>query len=271
LRNPPALLNVSRLIQLSLAAIAFCTAAPAQFISIESRTDTFGSCGSPGYRACSILPTCTPPPSNELRDDEYTGFIECDLPGAYLGENNQGSLPLILQEYNFGQAIPGDMIFTSTDLHFGKPSVSNADHLRHTRFLNQFAASGTHWPRGIGFPDEAIHVPAAVVTTGDNAHDGQQTELGAYRLLYEQSQIAESINIPVFVGLGNHDVGNDCEFNNCAKRMFDYEAGHVLGGAKNFDTGSDNYSWDWNGVHYIQLNKWAGDTTLGSRTPDPRT
>ena len=241
-----------------------CTAASAQFVSIETRTDFPGkNCGAPGNRGCAVLPTCSQPTSNILRDDEYIFTVLCELPGSALDETNQGSLPLILQQYNLGQIVPGDTIFTSTDLHFGKASVSNADHVRHTRFLNQFATSGTHWPRGVGFPDEAIHVPAAVITTGDNAHDGQSNELGAYRLLYEQSLITESINLPVFVGLGNHDVDNQCQNNNCAQRMFDYEAGHVQGGVRNFDILSDNYSWDWNGVHYIQLNTWAGDTQLG--------
>src|ERR1035441_8117970 len=65
-------------------------------------------------------------------------------------------------------------------------------------------------------------------------------------------------------GLGNHDTYGSCAYDNCAKRMFDYQAGHIQGGVQDFDSASHNYSWDWNGIHYVQLNKWAGDTEEGS-------
>lgn len=132
--------------------------------------------------------------------------------------------------------------------------------------MNQFGSSGTHWPRGSGFPDEPIHAPAAIIVTGDLTHGGDRGKLGAYRLLYEQNHVSESTNYPVLPGLGNHDTDVGCDgsgMNSCARRMFDYIQGHVLGGVTNFDTGSDNYSWDWNGVHYVELNKWAGDTSFG--------
>jgi hypothetical protein len=236
-----------------------CATASAQFVSIESRQDLFGRCGSPGIRGCYEhgQATCTEPDANILRIDPYTSLIQCDLPQA------SGAASL-LRLYNNGAVTPSDTFFTSTDLHFGSTTVSNADHVRHVRFMAQFASSGRHWPAGVGFPDEPIHSPAAIVTTGDNAHDGQQEELGALRLLYEQSWISESTKLPVLIGLGNHDVGNDCTKNNCAQRMFDYVKEQAAGGVASIDDGSHNYSWDWNGVHYLQLNKWAGDTELGS-------
>jgi hypothetical protein len=251
---------------LFLAGFA-AVAAWAQFVTIENHLDTGGDvpgrCGSPGLRACEALPSCTDPSANVLRDDYYTGQIQCNLPGAELGFGKTGSLPPLLRLYQNGAATPSDTFFTTTDLHFGSTATSDADHVRHTRFMNQFPSLHKHWPAGVGFPDEEIHPPAAIITTGDNAHDGQSFELGAYRLLYEQSWINESTQFPVLAGLGNHDVQVDCGLNNCAQRMFDYVAGHVAGGVGSLDTGSDNYSWDWNGVHFLQLNKWAGDTQLG--------
>jgi hypothetical protein len=248
-------------------ALLFCGAVRAQYLTIERRGDPNGLCGSPGLAACETIPTCTDPESNILRDDKYTGKILCNLPGRSLDIDEAFECPGQLRNYKFGQIQPSDTFFTSTDLHFGKSTVSDEDHVRHITMMNNFAAAGVHWPRGVGFPDEPIHRPAAIITSGDKAHDGQVPELGAYRLLYEQGLISESTKIPVFIGLGNHDVGNDCGFNNCAKRMFDYVTDHNACGAS-LDTGSDNYSWDWNGVHFVQLNKWAGDTELGSKTTD---
>ena len=248
-------------------ALFFCGTVQAQYLTIERRADPNGLCGSPGLAACETAPSCTDPESNILRDDKYTGKILCNLPGRSLDIDEPFECPSQFTSYKFGTLKPSDTFFTSTDLHFGKSTVSDEDHERHMTMMNNFAATGVHWPPGIGFPDESIHSPAAIITTGDNAHDGQVQELGAYRLLYEQGLINESSKVPVFVGLGNHDVGNDCEFNNCAKRMFDYATDHNACGAS-LDSGSDNYSWDWNGVHFVQLNKWAGDTELGSKTTD---
>ena len=41
--------------------------------------------------------------------------------------------------------------------------------------------------------------------------------------------------------------------------MFDYLLARM--GNMNVDPDSGNYSWDWNGVHYVQQNTWAGDQT----------
>ena len=249
-----------RLVRSTFLATLVAAAAWGQFITIESRReDLHGRCGSPGIEGCfeQFAPTCTAPDANILRIDQYTGLVQCNLPA-----NTTASPSLLL--YNNGAVTPSDTFFTSTDLHFGSTTVSDSDHVRQVRFMTQFANSGRHWPAGVGFPDEPIHSPAAIVTTGDNAHDGQSNELGAYRLLFEQSWISESTTLPVLIGLGNHDLDNDCYNNNCADRMFDYIKGQVAGAVTKLDDGSRNYSWDWNGVHYLQLNKWAGDTQLGS-------
>ena len=47
--------------------------------------------------------------------------------------------------------------------------------------------------------------------------------------------------------------------------MFDYVA-TAASCAANVDNTSHNYSWDWGPFHMIQLNEWAGSTSLGSDT-----
>jgi len=252
----------SRLIILSVACLVLylCAGGPRAAAQYKNIVE---SCGAPGHDACSTLPSCQSPSS--LIDDAYTGKILCDVPGsARLGQGGPSSLPDLLPQYESGMVTPGDTIFTSTDLHFGKPSVSDQDHVNHSLMMKQFAKSGTFWPAGVGFDHEAIHTPAAIVTTGDDTHYGQESELGDFRLLFEQGWVNESTPVPVMSGLGNHDAYGSCEFDNCAKRMFDYEAGHIQGGVQDFDPDSHNYSWDWNGIHYVQLNQWAGYTDEGS-------
>ena len=56
-----------------LAALT-AAAASAQFVTIESRQDIYGRCGSPGLPGCFEYQaaTCTDPAANILRIDSYT-------------------------------------------------------------------------------------------------------------------------------------------------------------------------------------------------------
>ncbi len=103
-----------------------------------------------------------------------------------------------------------------------------------------------------------------MVSTGDRLNDGQQTSLGAFRLLYEQGRSTDALQFPLFTGYGNHDVYEDCEFNNCAKRMLDYSGNAAACVPNGVDSASKSYSWDWGKFHMIQLNNWANDLTGGT-------
>ena len=171
---------------------------------------------------------------------------------------------------------PSDMtLFVATDLHFGKEDaggiVTSQSLLRHVAEMNALPSRNVKWPNP-GFASDVIGEPVAIVTTGDNTHYGQSWQFEFFRWLYEPEQrtlknYPDAIKWPVFVGNGNHDIAGDCYMNNCALRSYNYiTTRHRAGcmGVTNFHDGSHNYSWDMNGIHFVQLHTWAGDTRLGA-------
>lgn len=226
------------------------------FTTIETWNDLTGACGSPGLRGCiSFHATCTP--NSSLTIDPYTGQDNCDLPSPACT-----IFPIPVNNTN-----PDITFLVITDTHLlNGYSTSDADHVRNTYNLNLLPSLGFNWAQaGAGFDNKPLGAPAAVVTTGDDTNYGQQTDLGGYRLLYEPALTTDSLNYMVFPGLGNHDVEGQCEFANCGRRMFDYVATAASCAAK-VDSTSHNYSWDWGPFHMVQLNEWAGSTSLGSDT-----
>jgi hypothetical protein len=126
---------------------------------------------------------------------------------------------------------------------------------------------------------------------GDIVNHGSEYYLGAFRLLWEKGWFPGGINFPVYPGLGNHDISSitDGGFGNSdaegAHRMFNYirwksslfhqdrnrsgcpvkiDPGCV---DEKLEGGSLNYSWDWEGVHLVMLNTWAGDQNFTYTPP----
>jgi hypothetical protein len=237
-------------------AVAFTmgSAMGQSFTTIENWTDGLGSCGSPGLRLCTNL-KCSPPSGNALRSDPYDGLVNCDLP---VPACTTYAIPV-------NYANPDFTFLVVTDLHLRNGyNVSDTNHVRHVHNLNVLPTLGFNWSQaGAGFDNKALDRPIAVVTTGDDTDNGHLSDFGGYRLLYEPGTTSDSIQYPMFPGLGNHDMYYACEFSNCARRMFEYPAA-ALACAGNVDSASHNYSWDWGPFHMVQLNVWAGDTHLGS-------
>ncbi|MBN9656610.1 MAG: metallophosphoesterase [Acidobacteria bacterium] len=233
------------------------TVAPmmAQFSSVQNWNDTFGACGTPGLRLCSNL-KCSLPEGNALRIDPFTAQSNCDMAGLYC------------TAFLLPQSSPLDVTFlVATDLHFrGGWGITDAQHVKHVAAMNMLPSMGFQWAAaGSGMDPTEIARPQAVVATGDITHYGHQRELGAYRMLYERAQLAESLQYPMLPGLGNHDLDGECEAANCGRRMFNY-VGVAASCAANVDPESHSYSWDWGRYHLVQLNKWVGDTQLGTDT-----
>lgn len=228
------------------------------FEDIVAHSDPFGQCGAPGVRACSTLYGCAPVAGNIVRSDPYTAQLWCNLPA------NSCTFPI--PPLSFG---PRDFTYlVATDLHFGRDGLTSEWHALHTRALNQVYKLGLNWGQaGAGMPNVPIARPMGLVVTGDTTNGGLSSDLGAYRLLYEPGRLAQSIEYPVYPGLGNHDVDNECAYHNCAHRTFDYTAAAAACGGS-VDPASHSYSWDVAGVHMIQLEKWGGDTSLGVDSSD---
>ena len=227
------------------------------------------TCGAPGEQAC--FTGCANSSNISLYGDPFTGNVNCDIPPSSC-TNGPGNFLGI----GGGQYVPNPsyipfLVMTDTHLRNGW-GITDYQHALHPRYMNLIGINGWKWNvANAGFPSDWMERPLAVVSTGDETNDGQQTSLGAFRLLYERGRTTDSLQFPLFAGYGNHDVQNDCMFNNCAARMLDY-AGHSAACVPNGpDSESKNYSWDWGKFHMIQLNNWAGDTMAGknnSTTPE---
>lgn len=250
-------------------------------------TTTGGCCGAPGIRGCvaqavgqsyqlDLSGACTGPEDNKLRADPYLGGAPiCNLPPPSCGPGVAEALASATTPATF---------YTTSDLHFFR-GWDLRDHIAAVEALNSFARGRNSWQKMFRFPatqDDNIAEPRAIIVNGDVTLDSSSGNLGAYRLLWERGRHAEGIRYPVFFGLGNHDTTTQVSSARDAQRMYDYLVGTMNCPGISLDYvratgtrspielaakgpasggGSGNYSWELGGVHHVQLNVWAGDTT----------
>ena len=231
--------------------------------SLNIKGNANGCCGAPGRRLCSHLPSCTAPGNNDSRIDPYDGQIVCEQPTASCGQafadfQAQAAAGTSSRDFTF---------YLTSDIHPWRESFRLPDQVRHVRIMNAFTGLGLKWPAGIGFDNIPFVDPWGLIVAGDLTESGAKEELGAYRLLYEQGTIADSTRFRVFHGLGNHDIDTGNAEN--TGRMVDYVRNTMSCGVT-MDPVSHSYAWDWNGVHFVQLNFYATYTfgeIIGSAIP----
>ncbi len=212
-----------------------------------------GCCGAPGRRGCSAgfldplsSPVCLPV-SPSLHTDGYASLPICSLPSPAF-DPRVSAIPQNTSDITF---------YVTSDIHYFRTDYNLGDQLTHVKALNRFASLGYDWPSTTGIPaGTPILEPVAVIVNGDITTHGQQQDLGAFRFNYESGTNGGSLKYPMLFGLGNHDINTNVVSSNDAHRMFDYLQQRM---ANTRMSSSGNYSWDWNGVHMVQLNTWAGD------------
>jgi hypothetical protein len=245
-----------------------------------------GCCGSGGNRECSGVihfgkgpwgdsPGCVDPGSNILRWNSYYSNLVCQLPGA-----QPEATDLLPTDHPLGSPRDFQFIVTS-DLHYYRLWYNVADQVNHVQRINDEQILGA----ASGHPYTAVIVPGDITTSGD------EQRLAAYRLMWEKGTLqGASIGLPVYFGLGNHDIsaqgGGFGTDSTAGQQTWDYLDARMSG--LNMDTspngclpfvdpgcvglgslaGSHNYSWDWEGVHMVMLNTWAGDTDRAYTPPD---
>lgn len=145
---------------------------------------------------------------------------------------------------------------------------------------------GYAWPReidgvatnlvGAGQP---IATPRGLVMGGDLTDDGggqvaipgEGTQLQQFSQRYRKGDGPDQIHLPVYLGLGNHDLDQDGPPGHrdwYRREMRDYVALNHRQTVfykpplpvADYDVYSDNYSWDWGGLHLVQAERYAGDT-----------
>lgn len=165
--------------------------------------------------------------------------------------------------------------------------------LRHIAALN--ALPNTPWPTEAGgqptgflLAGKPIGQPRGVVVGGDMTDDGggqttepsEGTQLLQFSQRYSEGSGPDRVHFPAYAGLGNHDLDQDGRPPNVnwyRHEMRDYvEINHEPSNsfkppvpAMNFDPQSDCYSWDWGGLHLVQLHRFGGDTRKGAASALP--
>ncbi len=165
---------------------------------------------------------------------------------------------------------------------------TDANLLRHVAALNRIA--DYRWPTEIGGvatglagAGEKIAVPLGIVIGGDMTDDGggqvkvpgEGHQLLQFSSRYQQGTGPDRVRYPVYNGLGNHDLDQDGappHVDWYRRELRDYvELNHRQTvfykppvPVANYDIDSDNYSWDWGGLHLVQLQRFGGDTSKGA-------
>lgn len=170
--------------------------------------------------------------------------------------------------------------YVISDTHADAPgddAKTKESHLLATaRAVNKLATSGM-WPTIVagqptGFSPIPIGAPVAgVVFTGDLIGYSQgPLEYPTFEKYFFQGQSADSIKYRAFVGLGNHDMDDPPAQTNPTYRSYAWswlDAHHRGASAPvpvtAFDDASHSYSWDHGGVHFVQANRYPGDTNAG--------
>ncbi|MDX8541000.1 metallophosphoesterase [Mesorhizobium abyssinicae] len=165
--------------------------------------------------------------------------------------------------------------------------------LRSVAALNGIADK--QWPAEIGgvatglrSAGSRIGTPLGLVTGGDITDDGggqvtepsEGTQLLQFSQRYQQGIGPDRVHMPVYVGLGNHDLdqnGSPPHVDWYRRELRDYvEVNHRAGvffkppvPATDYDVDTDCYSWDWGGLHLVQTHRFAGDTGHGAPSSLP--
>ena len=104
---------------------------------------------------------------------------------------------------------------------------------------------------------------------------GEGTQLRQFSQRYQQGVGPDRVRFPVYCGLGNHDLDQDGpppHVDWYRRELRDYvELNHRSSvffkapvPVTSYDVATDNYSWDWGGLHLVQTHKFAGDTSKGA-------
>ncbi|HTV70506.1 MAG TPA: metallophosphoesterase [Rhizobiaceae bacterium] len=134
-------------------------------------------------------------------------------------------------------------------------------------------------PTGLRSAGQPIATPLGLITGGDATDDGggqttlpsEGTQLLQFSHRYQQGAGTDRVNFPVYVGLGNHDLDQDGPRDHLdwyRRELRDYvELNHRPSvifkppvPVVDYDLQSDCYSWEWGGLHLVQLHRYGGDT-----------
>jgi len=165
---------------------------------------------------------------------------------------------------------------------------TDANLLRHILALNNIHHQT--WPEeiagkpsGLSVAGKEIARPQGIIVCGDVTDDGggqtaefaEGSQLLQFSHRYQQGRGSDHVHFPVYVGLGNHDLDQDGrppQVDWYRDELRDYvQMNHKPSvffkpavPVDNYDEASDNYSWNWGGLHLIQAQRYGGDNSKGA-------
>ena len=189
--------------------------------------------------------------------------------------------------------VPTDITFYA----FGDPQYGGGEPDQNTfqvAALNAFA--GTPWPDDLPGGGEPVTDPLGVIIAGDLTQNGQDgriepldsDQLGAFVADYGLTGAEAELTLPVYEGYGNHDFEPDepgdwgafdwrSYYDEDPTPMVDLVAERNAGrvGLSRVAPGdAGHYSWDWDWVHFVQVNLCPADAPSDaddtSMVRDPR-
>jgi hypothetical protein len=156
----------------------------------------------------------------------------------------------------------GDItFFLVSDTHYGASvTIANADRMM-VDVMNNFP--GALYPKSVG--DGIVKTPRGVLVLGDLVDEGEAEDAAEiFRSFAEDYGINGEGRLvyPVYEGAGNHDGGARDPV-----RMGIVARNAIRPAVKNVSSNGLHYSWDWDQVHFVQLNLFPG--TVGDDIVNP--
>jgi hypothetical protein len=150
--------------------------------------------------------------------------------------------------------------FLTSDVHYGNHSAANdTNRNRMPTYMNNLP--GTAYPTSIG---GTVATPRGLLIAGDLVERIDTVYWNEYTADYGISG-EKRLKYPVFDAFGNHDfytTGTIKDTLYGVRKMIARNAPRKSYFA-NMDSAGYHYSWDWDGVHFVNLNIYAGSTELG--------
>lgn len=187
--------------------------------------------------------------------------------GTTYGDLKCGSRIIVLNE--------GTRSYSSYIYEQGGTIVHQTEFPRKLRFA---ITADTHFDPGVE-TDQFKNVVAlnkltldGVAIVGDVFDRQSEAAIHLFKKRYEKGNGDSSLHAQLYIGLGNHDVNPVCsdEKQNLHERASTLQYVDSLlnemvknGLIKSLHKPTRCYSFDLNGIHFVQTQTWAGDTTLG--------
>ena len=165
---------------------------------------------------------------------------------------------------NVFAAEPKELTFYSySDIHYGADHGGKAPPKEKSEMMEEInTLPGKPYPDAVG---GVVGTPRGVIMPGDLINDGAVSQ--KYPKQWENYSADFGVNgegrckWPVFEAIGNHDLNDNLfVFNKIKERNVLRKQLKLI---DNVSSNGYHYSWDWEGVHFVNLNLFGGNVWQG--------